>query len=123
MTEKTGIEAQFRAWVNERDLDAKAEREGMARIVKPVGRHGAAPQLQSFEGRLLVGPPDLPKGHQVYVTRRGKLAYYRSDNRGGGWLDAYESREALSAALGPNGRDIAETIYEAVSAEVEELDW
>jgi hypothetical protein len=57
MAEKPGIEAQFRAWVKERDLDARAEREGMARIVKSVGRLDAAPQRQSFEGRLLVGPP------------------------------------------------------------------
>jgi hypothetical protein len=117
------IEILFSAWVRERELDAKARREGMERIEKRIGNVATGPDREAFIGRLLIGPPELPAGHEVYVTRRGKLAYYRDNGKGGAWLDLYENRERLADALGQPGRDMAEAIFKAVDRDVEELDW
>lgn len=120
-----GIEDQFRRWVGERKLDAKAGREGMEWILKEVGRPGSTRQRRRFKGRRLpLGPPELPEGYEVYVTRLGKVAYYRPEIQGrAASLDAYD-REELAAALGPEDRGLADAIYEAIDrTAVVEPDW
>jgi hypothetical protein len=125
-TDADTIESQFRAWVNDRQLEAKARREGMEWILKEVGRPGSTRQRQRFKGRLLpLGPPELPEGYEVYLTRQRKVAYYRPEIQGrAASLAAYDNRDELAAALGPEDRGLADAIYEAIDrTAVEELDW
>lgn len=101
-----------------------ARLRGPLRVVKSVGRVVVGShQRQAFVGRLLIGPPDLDGGQEVYVTRRGKLAYYRDNGEGGTWLGVHENQDELAKALGPDGRYVAEAVFQAIDNDVKELDW
>jgi hypothetical protein len=124
-TDADTMESQFRAWAKDRQLEAKAGREGMEWILKEVGRPGSTRRRQRFKGHLLLGPPELPEGYEVYLTRRGKVACYRPESQGrAASLTAYDNREELAAGSGPEDRGLADAIYEAIDrTAVEELDW
>ena len=109
----------FGNWVAERDLDGKAAREGMDWVEKTVSTRADRFHKTKFFGRLLLGPPVLPDGYEVYLTRRRSLAYYLPDGNGGGQLDVYKDREAFAAG---EPKAIAEAVYIALDEEVEELD-
>ena len=129
-----GIDDQFRDWVEERKLDAKARAAGMTRIEKEVEAGNALPaRLEAFRGRRIAQIKDTSPGNEapeireVYATRRGHYVLWWSTKGGRRVIELCEAPDALDAlwrALGRYGwGDLRLEVEKALEREAIVKDW
>jgi len=124
------IDVQFRQWVTERELDAKAKRDGMDWVKRAVDAGSGPPQTKAFVGKLLanstepVVPGRTPVIREVYLTRLRKFIIWCQTPTGQQVMELPEDLDALNVTLAKfHWLDLGEAVARALEKEVEELDW